>query len=456
MTGYIPTAWVNNSTPAISAANLGKIETELVNLHARGGFYVDDYAGTDDQKVAAARADAIAWVTNNSNFVPTIRFGPRKYTLNNQITYFNGETWLGHSFNEREYTAPSPTGNWGQASTAIKLQPAGGTGLNPVGFFVPTAGDYTGLQVHAIVFEGSRTVSFFQTTIYPTVMAMAYFDHCGWNQFHHVLWATCSACTFSNIQLQGCWDTAFKLGGSDTFIGGTRWNYFDSQNTLFADGSAGVDGNGTPDGSGVGKPVIWLEGSAGNCVAWTLKDLYITPTYSSTAIRLDNVSDCVVDNVNLDSPLQYAGRSGRGGGITVTGNSTVSITNTRIVGTMTGAQATRDARSWTDEGAFGGYINVLGGSVSMNGVQFANAYGRNNNTRTDPTPANTPHIYIGSGARQVLGSNLLVEPTDGSTMRNLKIGGAAGFAAKIRNGTGTDAGGGTIGGQPWVGTSGTW
>ena len=450
MAGYTPTAWVNNSTPAISAANLGKIETELVNLHARGGFYVDDYTGTDDQKVAAARADAAAWVTNNANFVPPIRFGARKYTLNNQITYFNGETWIGVSFNEREYTSPNPTGDWGQASTAIKLQPTGGTGSVPVGFFVPTANDYTGLQVHSIAFEGSRTVSFFQTTTYPTVISMAYFDHCGWNQFHHVLWGTCSACTFSNIQLQGCWDTAFKLNGSDSYIGGSRWNYFDSQNTLLSDGSAGSAG------SGIGVPVIWLTGVSGATVAWTLKDLYITPRYASTAIRLDNVSGCVLENVNLDSPIQVAGTGTRGGGITVTGNSTVSINNTRIIGAMKGAQATRDSRSWTDEGAFGGYINVLGGSVAMNNVQFANAYGRNNNTQTDPTPANTPHIYIGSGARQVLGSNLTVEPSDASTMRNLKIGGASGFAAKIGNGTGTDSGGGTIGGQPWVGTSGTW
>lgn len=64
MSSYTPTVWTNGSGSPINATNLTKIECQLATL-TDGGFYLDAYGGTDDDRLTAALADQAAAVGTN-------------------------------------------------------------------------------------------------------------------------------------------------------------------------------------------------------------------------------------------------------------------------------------------------------------------------------------------------------------------------------------------------------
>jgi hypothetical protein len=82
---YTPTTWVNNTTPAINATNLNKIETGIQTAQATaeagqssiGAVALDSFAGADDDaKLTAALTYAAA-----QTYPPTIYVSNRQYTF---------------------------------------------------------------------------------------------------------------------------------------------------------------------------------------------------------------------------------------------------------------------------------------------------------------------------------------------------------------------------------------
>lgn len=349
---------VLNSTDAVAATGPTLFGNGvLIESFRQGGF-------TDDQTFAAAFSYAAA-----QTYKPTLILGAQEYELSNTYAAYKGLSLFGFGV-EREFESAS---SWDSVYCRVYKH-----GSGPL-FTWPSTGNFTSMRVAGIQFEGNQNggSDFLAPTptgqVYPA-LAMSTFEKCGWKNFESVmLGVNWEGVTLKEFHVQNCKNTAFKVGGADSFILGGH-GFLDSQSLN-------------------NVPMFWLT----DMTATTVSDLYITPTGAGCAIRYDAGSMTQFRNLILDSASQNGQAAVCHGSLIQINGGSSTITGGRLHGCMVNPAA-------TDDGAakHKGYITVNGGQTAIIGTAFCDGADRSaGGSSADYTPAHTPHVYAQTGARVI-------------------------------------------------------
>lgn len=216
---YSTTSWVDDGAPAISAANLNKMETGIKDAHDLiaaktyspvGGVRIEEFAGaSDDAKFAAARSYAAAQTKR-----PAIMFDAKNYTLGPFNTY-DGMRLIGvpGGSNSADRSAES--------ATATKITCTGsGAWMTSVEDAKP--GQSWNVSIEGIAFKGNSNLSWWLT---GSIVCWIYnIRDCSMSGFKTVYGSQSSkllinACTFDGYHnINNSYQGAINIGGSDNSL----------------------------------------------------------------------------------------------------------------------------------------------------------------------------------------------------------------------------------------------
>jgi len=213
--GYTPTTYVNSTSPPIDATNLNKIERQI-DVLSDGGFYVDSYSGTDQQRLQAALLDQQASGTGGGTNMAPVILPCRPMTLTAPITMYSGMKIIG-SYKTGQNNPELSSGNF--SGTEITMSGTLGSGTNSL--FVGTGTIYNVFLSDFCVqgSQGSNTHQFLDHnsgTLYACEL-----NSLSFNFMKGVMGNSTRKCFVTQVCLTGtwtannAWETQFHLGGSD-------------------------------------------------------------------------------------------------------------------------------------------------------------------------------------------------------------------------------------------------
>lgn len=216
-----PTVWVDEQLPAINAAALNKIESAIKVVSA-GGFYLDSYGGTDDQRLTAAIADQQA-SGGTYNYAPII-LPPRPITFNQTRTLYTGCNIVGVS---GARTPEIASGNYEGPEITLGSSISSGTSSWWNG-----TGQVYGVTMRDFSVQGNQGGSIHQFMDLPATSGTLYlckFTNLGFNFMRSVFGRKDRIMGFTGVILDGVWtmnnlwDMQMCVGGSDSQLWMGGW-----------------------------------------------------------------------------------------------------------------------------------------------------------------------------------------------------------------------------------------
>jgi len=218
---YTPTAWVNGSSPFLNATNLNKIESNLQVLSA-GGFYLDSYGGTDDQKLTAAITDQQA-SGGTYNYAPII-LPARPLTFNQTRTLYTGLHIVGV---RGAGIAEINSGNHEGSEITLGAAVSSGASSWWVG-----SGTLYGIRMRDFAVQGSQGASthqFLDVVSSGGTLYLCRFSNLDFNFMRSVFGRKDRVTAFTGVicdgvwEMNNLWDTQINVGGSDSDLWASGW-----------------------------------------------------------------------------------------------------------------------------------------------------------------------------------------------------------------------------------------
>ncbi|MBT2207637.1 hypothetical protein [Actinomadura sp. NEAU-AAG7] len=304
---------------------------------------------TDDERLTAALSYSAA-----QTYKPVILLGEaRQYTFGKRRTMFNGFAISG----------PPVSGSEFRYNGKVKLNVPGS------GWLDMTGGQLKGIYIGDLSFEGNAETSFFvDKTNTQTVLWASHLKNLGFSLFKHVIWGAHTAVTFSGQwDVNNCYDTEFKLWGSD--------------NNYWTDGML-LDSPNHPAGE---RYHIWLPHLSKS----TVGPVFVTGMHNVTPMRVDGGRGLVIGGARLEA---QQGNPTWGSQLIITGGKFLRVRDVFFFNGM----SKPDSTGHPDPALHKGIVTMTGGSdVVFDGCMFSNGDGQQKGS----TPAGTPHLYVGGGAR---------------------------------------------------------
>lgn len=217
MTAYAMNVWVDGGPPALSAANLNKLEKQVFAL-TDGGFYLDSpaYSGTDDQRLTAAIADQQG--TGGTTNYPPIILPSRPLTFNTPRTMYSGLKVVG-SHKSGQKNAEISGGNFVGAEITLGSGITNGTNS----WWNGNGGSIYDVYMADFAVQGNQgSPGSHQFMDVPSgTLYACHFDSLSFNFMLGVFGKHDRKCLMTQVALTGswtmnnCWNCAMNVGGSD-------------------------------------------------------------------------------------------------------------------------------------------------------------------------------------------------------------------------------------------------
>lgn len=375
MGGYTPTAWVNGTSPAISATNLNKIEQGIVDATDTGVAEVDSFSGADDDaKLAAAVTYAAA-----QTYKPTLRLSARRWDFTDTVTMFTGFKITGSGGGA---SVEQPRTNDPYA-TYVKCS----IGSDNPWLQVPASAVY-GCYVGNMAVEGTSSSMFMGTA--GGVLWTSVLENLGFSAFKHVLGSPSNRLLLTGNVFKGFWNinnsynVAVSLAGSDS--------------TLWTDGGLVDSGDAFSSSS----------------IPYHLNFDYLEKSY---------IGPLYITGENWPAAIRVNGSSSSAGlvfhGLRIEGRNATEASYGSIIRIEGGKTVFRDcwiayayeAPGSSGRSSEGGMVSVLGGEVLFDGCTVAKA----------TAFAETSPVFYATGASTKVRVFNIFTANDGGTWSNVPL-----------------------------------